>query len=280
MSSPRHGSHRAASDRRKAGGSFGVTAACRERGWSLRLLPRRLLLAALAASSVTCSGDTGPSGAQASIAALLGQGQTAPVGAVLPESLVARATNQAGDPVAGVVVNWSVSGGGSVVPAVDTTGVDGRSAAQRTLGTAVGTAITSAAAQGAEGSPVAFADTAVAATSPTVSIVTPPPAAALDQEVWDPSGKPVVSVTDQQGVPLVGVTVTTTLADRHFEFRSGDAARPSGARSRREDRGIHEFTRAQGSRQKARKPAAEPLAGSLLVGKLLPIASPKRRPSE
>jgi galactose oxidase len=153
-----------------------------------------------------------------------GQGQTAPVGAVLPESLVVRASDPMDEPVAGVVVHWSASGGGSVVPAVDTTGADGRSAARRTLGTSAGTDITIAAAQNVDGSPVTFADTAAAATAPTLSIVTPPPPSALDQEVWDPSAQPVVRITDQQGAPLPGVAVSATLVGQGGALEGASSA--------------------------------------------------------
>ena len=140
-----------------------------------------------------------------------GEGQSAPVGAVLPESLVVRITDRAGEPLAGVVVDWSAAGGGSVRPVVDTTGADGRSAAQRTLGTSIGAEPTTAAAQGVDGSPVTFQDTAAAATGPTLSILTPPPATALDREVWGPAAQPLVRLTDEHGAPLGGVSVTATI---------------------------------------------------------------------
>jgi hypothetical protein len=94
---------------------------------------------------------------------------------------------------------------------MDTTGSDGRSAAQRTLGTVPGVEATFASARGLGGSPVTFQDTAVAATSPTLSLVNAPPAAALDQEVWAPSSQPVVSVKDEHGAPLGDVPVTVAL---------------------------------------------------------------------
>jgi len=109
----------------------------------------RVLLAVLVAGSSTCGGDTGPNPTDASsMAAVSGGGQKAPVGAVLPESPVVLVTDQAGAPMSGIAVEWAASGGGSVAPAVDTTGLDGYSAARRTLGSVPGAQATTATSRG------------------------------------------------------------------------------------------------------------------------------------
>jgi galactose oxidase-like protein len=173
---------------------------------------RRALLWALAAGSLSCGGDEGTSpGGAAELMAVSGGGQKAPAGAVLPESLVVVVTDQAGEPVSNIAVEWAVAGGGIVTPAVDTTASDGRSAVQRTLGPSPGPQITTASAAGLGNSSVTFEDTAVAATAPTMSITTQPPGAALDQEVWVPESQPVVNVRDEAGNALPGVGVAAQL---------------------------------------------------------------------
>ncbi|HUR94057.1 MAG TPA: Ig-like domain repeat protein [Gemmatimonadales bacterium] len=68
-----------------------------------------------------------------------GDNQSAAVGSALPESLVVRVTDQLLNPVAGVQVDWSVGGGGSISPASVVTGADGLAAAERVLGSTSGT---------------------------------------------------------------------------------------------------------------------------------------------
>ncbi|MFM2153391.1 MAG: hypothetical protein RL199_1826, partial [Pseudomonadota bacterium] len=64
-----------------------------------------------------------------------GDGQTAQTSSPLPASLVLRVTNAAGGALAGIPVSFSaVSGGGSVSPAVVTTGADGQASVRATLG--------------------------------------------------------------------------------------------------------------------------------------------------
>ena len=67
-----------------------------------------------------------------------GDNQVAAVGSALADSLVVRVTDDKGNPVAGVEVQWAVGGGGSISPASVSSGADGTAAAERVLGNASG----------------------------------------------------------------------------------------------------------------------------------------------
>jgi VCBS repeat-containing protein len=108
---------------------------------------------------------TATSGTGAILEPVSGDNQTAPVKSALADSLVVRVTDALQNPVAGVEVQWSVDGGGSISPVTVTTGADGLAAAERVLGSAAGTQTAQAAATGL--APVTFTHTAVAA-NPTV----------------------------------------------------------------------------------------------------------------
>jgi hypothetical protein len=104
------------------------------------------------------------SGAATQIEIASGNEQTGSVSSALPDSLVARVIDEGGNPVAGIEVQWSVSGGGSISPEVVVTGDDGLAAAERVLGAAAGNQSAQAASPGLEGSPLTFIHTAVPAT--------------------------------------------------------------------------------------------------------------------
>ena len=69
-----------------------------------------------------------------------------------------------------MIVTWSVTGGGSVVKAVDTTTAGGISSARRVLGSLAGTPTTVATVTGLIGSPVSISTTATAGTATQVSL--------------------------------------------------------------------------------------------------------------
>lgn len=92
-----------------------------------------------------------------------GDEQIGPVNSALADSLVVRATDPLGNPVAGVEVMWAVSGGGSIEPATVVTGADGLAAAERVLGPTAGPQSAQAAVDGFAGSPVNFTHTAIPA---------------------------------------------------------------------------------------------------------------------
>lgn len=149
-----------------------------------------------------------PGDAQA-LAALSGGDQSAAVGAALPDSLVVTATDQFGNPVAGVMVHWAASTG-SIAPETVETGDDGRAAARRILGSAAGAQSATAEATGLEGSPVTFNHSAL-----------PGPAASLVLISGDDqSGAPgaelaqplVVRLVDQSGNGTPGRPVSWVVA--------------------------------------------------------------------
>jgi plastocyanin len=100
-----------------------------------------------------------------------GTGQTGPVNAALPTALQVRVTDEFGNPVAGVAVTWSVTGGGgSVAPTGSVTNAAGNATTTWTLGPTVGAQNAEASATGLSGSPVAFAATGSAAPSPGTGV--------------------------------------------------------------------------------------------------------------
>ncbi|HET7241660.1 MAG TPA: Ig-like domain-containing protein, partial [Gemmatimonadales bacterium] len=89
----------------------------------------------LSAVSVQCGGEkTGPRPTPSVIAKAGGDGQVAPVNDPLPDPLVVVVTDDAGDPVEGVSVQWDADGAGGVSPEVVETGADGRASSIRVLG--------------------------------------------------------------------------------------------------------------------------------------------------
>ena len=167
------------------------------------------LAAVLAVSSLRCGSDNlGPPNAKA-IQAVSGMGQSAAPGQTLLAPLVVAVTDASGGAVAGVTVSWAAQGGGTVSSATSKTGSDGRASVQRTLGSTPGQQTTTASVTGLEGSPVTFLS--IAGGGPGVTVITQPPPSALDQEVFDPTKQPVVSVGDDSGKPLAGVDVTASL---------------------------------------------------------------------
>jgi adhesin/invasin len=77
---------------------------------------------------------TALAGTGSTLTLVSGDGQTGPVLSALADSLVVKVTDAVGNPVSGVEVLWSASGGGSISPASVTTGADGLAAGERVLG--------------------------------------------------------------------------------------------------------------------------------------------------
>jgi hypothetical protein len=178
------------------------------------LIPRFGFLL-LAAATLRCSeGGTVNPGEAALIELVSGNEQDATIGTTLPESLIVRVTDENEDPVGGVTVTWAAQGGGSVSAAAVESGDDGLAGVRRTLGATPGEQTATAAVTGLDGSPVTFTATAVDGPlpTPTLVMVTQPPSAALDGEVFAADAQPVVSVETTAGDPIEGVTVTASLA--------------------------------------------------------------------
>ena len=106
---------------------------------------------------------TAVAGSGSVLVGVRGDDQTGPVNSALPDSLVVKATDAVGNPVADVEVTWSVTGGGSISPVTVVTGADGLAAAERVLGISAGPQSARATVEGFTGSPVTFNHTAVPA---------------------------------------------------------------------------------------------------------------------
>jgi hypothetical protein len=139
------------------------------------------------------------------IAAAGGENQSGQVGSTLPESLVVKVSDNFGNPVEGVTVDWTVDGGGDVSETSTTTGADGQTSVTRTLGPTAGIQHTLATAAGLAGSPVTFAHTATSGSPATVRAVS-----GTDQTAPVGSKLPdslVIEVLDAQGNPVSGTAV-------------------------------------------------------------------------
>ena len=106
---------------------------------------------------------TAVAGSGSILVGVTGDDQTGPVNSALADSLVVKATDALGNPVADVEVTWSVSGGGSVSPTSVVTGANGLAGAERVLGPTAGPQTAQATVAGFTGSPVTFSHTAVPA---------------------------------------------------------------------------------------------------------------------
>jgi Domain of unknown function (DUF1929)/Bacterial Ig-like domain (group 1)/Kelch motif len=166
-----------------------------------------LLAGLLAVSALRCGDNVAPPNAKA-IQMASGNGQSGPVQQPLPDPLVVLVTDDAGNPVTGVSVQWSVQGGGSVSNETVKTDSQGHASVQRVLGATSGEQTTTATVSGLDGSPVTFVSTATPGGSPGIAISTQPPTTALSAEVFDPASQPVISLSDDQGQPRAGVQVT------------------------------------------------------------------------
>jgi adhesin/invasin len=153
-----------------------------------------------------------------------GDGQRGEVSTALADSLAVRAVDPFGNGVAGVEVVWEADGG-SVSAGSVTTGTDGRSAVQRTLGDQPGSYGTTATASGLTGSPVSFTATAIAAPSPALVLVTQPsPTASAGVPL---AQQPVLQLQDPTGAPLnrADVPVTVGIANGGGSLGGGTSAR-------------------------------------------------------
>jgi adhesin/invasin len=139
-----------------------------------------------------------------------GDNQTAPVGTILPESLIVRATDAVGNPVQGVGIAWAAPEGGGVSAAAVATDVNGRGGVRRTLGPAAGTQTTVASAPGL--TPVTFSATATSGSAGKLTIAVQPSAAAVNGRVFDQ--QPRVQFVDAFNNPVstAGVAVTVSLS--------------------------------------------------------------------
>jgi galactose oxidase-like protein/Big-like domain-containing protein/Kelch motif protein len=186
-----------------------------------------MLAALVAAGSLRCNGTDIQFTDPTTIAMISGDTQTGTAGHQLANPLVVEVTDKSGNPVPGVEVSWAAQGGGSVSSATVQTGSNGKASVQRTLGSTLGEQTTTATATGLDGSPITFVATVVTG-APGVAVITQPPPSALSGEVFDPTAQPVVSVADDGGSPLSGVTVTASVASGTLEGTTTATTSASG----------------------------------------------------
>jgi hypothetical protein len=134
-----------------------------------------------------------------------GNEQQAPVNSELSAPLVVKVTDNFGNPVAGITVQWSAEGQGSVSDASTQTNDNGEASVTRTLGPNAGTQTTVATAEGLNGSPVTFTSTAQAGNASRIEIVSgnnqeAPAGTQLHDEL-------VVRVLDENSNPVSGRAV-------------------------------------------------------------------------
>ncbi len=151
-------------------------------------------------------GATAIAGTGSILVGVRGDDQTGPVSSALADSLVVRATDALGNPVADVEVTWSVTGGGSINPVTVRTDVDGLAGAERVLGPTAGPVAARATVAGFNGSPVTFSHTAVPA-NPTALVRV----SGDDQTApggFEVAGDLVVRLEDDNGNGIGGRQVT------------------------------------------------------------------------
>ena len=146
----------------------------------------------------------------AAIAAQSGDAQSATVGTLLPQPLVAKVSASDGVGVGGVNVSFAVaSGGGSVATASAVTDASGVAQTTWTLGSIVGAQTVTASAAGLSGSPVTFGATGTAAI-PIRVVLTTQPASTTAGATLAPI---VLTVRDAQSITTTAFTgpVSVTL---------------------------------------------------------------------
>jgi hypothetical protein len=139
-----------------------------------------------------------------------GDAQTGSPGQPLPQPLVVRATDELGNPIGGLAVEFSVTeGGGGVQPAASTTGPDGRAATVFTLGTQECSAQQVDATVSGTDTRVSFTASTGAQSGCLVIVAGNAQSALAGAAVPQP---PAVRVLDGAGAPVVGAQVEFVIA--------------------------------------------------------------------
>ena len=175
-------------------------------------------------------GHTALAGSAAVLEMISGSGQSALVGTSLPDPLIVRARDEAGNPVPGLAVAWVVgSGGGSLAPPTSVTDGDGLASATWTLGSAPGSNTATAVISGV--GTVPFTATANPGAPPSLALAPAPPATAVRGVTLSPA--PVVQLREPDGTPRQqgGVTVTVSLTGPGGALR-GTRSRVTGGDGR------------------------------------------------
>lgn len=162
--------------------------------------------ATLVVGFLACGGGDGGGGGPVAGSMTLNAGddQVAAAGTALPESLAVLVRDNAGTPLPGVTVTWTVTaGGGTVSPATSASNASGIAKTRRTLGPSAGTHTTRAAVGSL--TPVNFS--AVAQIQGAVTIANATTGALTDTVDAVKAESLTVTVTDQDAAPVHGVNV-------------------------------------------------------------------------
>jgi adhesin/invasin len=172
---------------------------------------RTLVFSSGTLASVTSGAVMLNAGAATAVAIQAGDGQTAAAATPVSVAPSVVVRDVSGNPVAGVSVTFTVTGGGGSIAPTDAvvTGPDGIAAlATWTLGGGAGLNSVSATTDGLDGSPITFTATATAGAASQITITGGDD---LTGPVGTTLGTPhEVRVTDATGNPVAGVTVEFT----------------------------------------------------------------------
>ncbi len=171
---------------------------------------------------------SGTSGAATVLTKQSGDNLTGLVGTTLATPHVVRVADGNGNGVAGVTINWTVTGGGTVSPSTSVTDIDGLASATRTLGPTAGPATTIASAT-LNGIPVSttFAVTGVtSAPTDIVKIAGDAQTGGIGATLPTPL---TVEVRDANGAPVSNITVTFTTTTPGGSFPSGAVVQTDAA---------------------------------------------------
>ncbi len=182
--------------------------------WALGTNPGgQTLVASVVGNSAVSASFTAMAGAGegSQLEKVSGDGQTAIAGTQLADSLVVRVLDSNGQPVAGVTVNWAVTGGGNVTSASTVSRSDGLTGVRRTLGPTVGEQTTTARLPDQDGAEVTFASTATVGSAGALRIEVQPATSAKSGEAF--ARQPQVQLTDGNNnpVPQAGLAISARI---------------------------------------------------------------------
>ncbi len=131
-----------------------------------------------------------------------GNSQSDTIGATLGTAYAVLVRNETGTAVAGVTVNWTAAGGGSVSAPTSVTNASGIATVNRILGTTVGAQTAQARVAGLSGNPVNFTATATAGAATLIEKTAEPAAGVINGNVTY-----VVTARDRTNNPRSGVVI-------------------------------------------------------------------------
>ena len=129
-----------------------------------------------------------------------GDNQSATAGSQVADSLIVRALDANGQPVAGATVNWSAAGGGAVSATSSVSRADGRTGVRRTLGPGAGEQTTVATLADHADATVTFTSTATVGSAGALRIEVQPATSAKSGAAF--TRQPQLQLTDGNNNPV------------------------------------------------------------------------------